>query len=73
MSKIHLTLFTLLFLICSTSLKSQSKKIEFGGYVFLRQVNDTELTAYHGKITLDKKNAKARRLLEFVRKQEITR
>jgi hypothetical protein len=58
MRKLHLTLFTLFFLLCSTSLKSQSKKIEFEGYVFLKQVNDTALTAYQGKITLDKKNFK---------------
>jgi hypothetical protein len=52
-----MTLFTL-FLICSTSLKAQSKNVEFEGFVFLRQVKDTALTAYHGKITVDKKNFK---------------
>jgi len=56
MRKIHVTLFTLLILICSISLQAQSKKIETEGFVFLRQVNDTALTAYHGKITVNKKN-----------------
>jgi hypothetical protein len=58
MDKKHLILFTLFLIICSTSLKSQSKKIEFDGNVFLNKVNDTALTAYPGKITIDKKNFK---------------